>query len=140
VEEKHQESFYSTYNYVFHPSFKNINAKKQGTPLIKVIYLNTRKNVKSTIERMIVNYNSKKQRYKKLVFHHCTDSGNHIKLSTTKAKEMITSTMSTFDQLSDKGILSALVPENPCNEIDNLIRSSMEEYGDLDEETGEFYL
>jgi hypothetical protein len=30
------------------------------------------------------------------------------------------------------------VPENPCNEIDNLIRSSMEEYGDLDEETGEF--
>jgi hypothetical protein len=27
---------------------------------VKVIYLNTRKNVKSTIERMIVNYNSKK--------------------------------------------------------------------------------
>jgi hypothetical protein len=50
---------------------------------------------------------------------------------------MITSTMSTFDQLSDKGILSAIVPENPCK-IDNLIRSSMEEYGDLDEETGEF--
>jgi hypothetical protein len=30
------------------------------------------------------------------------------------------------------------VPENPCNEIDNLIRSSMEEYGDLDEETESF--
>jgi hypothetical protein len=27
---------------------------------VKVIYLNTRKNVKSTIERMIVNYNSQK--------------------------------------------------------------------------------
>jgi hypothetical protein len=48
---------------------------------------------------------------------------------------MITSTMSTFDQLSDKGILSAIGARNPCNEIDNLIRSSMEEYGDLDEET-----
>jgi hypothetical protein len=63
--------------------------------------------------------------------------GNHIKLSTTKAKEMITSTMSTFDQLSDKGILSASARKS-LYEIDNLIRSSMEEYGDLDEETGEF--
>jgi hypothetical protein len=63
--------------------------------------------------------------------------GNHIKLSTTKAKEMITSTMSTF-QLSDKGILSAISARKSLYEIDNLIRSSMEEYGDLDEETGEF--
>jgi hypothetical protein len=61
--------------------------------------------------------------------------GNHIKLSTTKAKEMITSTMSTFDQLSDKGILSAISARKSLYEIDNLIRSSMEEYGDLDEET-----
>jgi hypothetical protein len=61
--------------------------------------------------------------------------GNHIKLSTTK--EMITSTMSTFDQLSDKGILSAISARKSLYEIDNLIRSSMEEYGDLDEETGD---
>jgi hypothetical protein len=51
---------------------------------------------------------------------------------------MITSTMSTFDQLSDKGILSAISARKSLYEIDNLIRSSMEEYGDLDEETGEF--
>jgi hypothetical protein len=50
---------------------------------------------------------------------------------------MITSTMSTFDQLSDKGIL-AISARKSLYEIDNLIRSSMEEYGDLDEETGEF--
>jgi hypothetical protein len=50
---------------------------------------------------------------------------------------MITSTMSTFDQLSDKGILSAISARKSLYEIDNLIRSSMEEYGDL-EETGEF--
>jgi hypothetical protein len=39
--------------------------RRNKEPLdVKVIYLNTRKNVKSTIER-IVNYNSKKkQRYK----------------------------------------------------------------------------
>jgi hypothetical protein len=86
---------------------------------------------------MIVNYNPKKTTVQKLVFHHCTDSKEIIKLSTTKAKEMITSTMSTFDQLSDKGILSASARKS-LYEIDNLIRSSMEEYGDLDEETGEF--
>jgi hypothetical protein len=86
---------------------------------------------------MIVNYNSqKKQRYKIGVPSLYGFEGNHIKLSTTKAKEMITSTMSTFDQLSDKGILSAISARKSLYEIDNLIRSSMEEYGDLDEETG----
>jgi hypothetical protein len=35
--------------------------RRNKEPLdVKVIYLNTRKNVKSTIERMIVNYNPKK--------------------------------------------------------------------------------
>jgi hypothetical protein len=49
---------------------------------------------------------------------------------------MITSTMSTFDQLSDKGILSA-ISARKSHEIDNLILI----HGgirDLDEETGEF--
>jgi hypothetical protein len=39
--------------------------------------------------------------------------------------------MSTFDQLSDKGILSAISARKSLYEIDNLIRSSMEEYGIL---------
>jgi hypothetical protein len=48
--------------------------RRNKEPLdVKVIYLNTRKNVKSTIERMIVNYNSQNNGTK-LVFHHCTDS------------------------------------------------------------------
>jgi hypothetical protein len=85
---------------------------------------------------MIVNYNSKKTTVQKIGVPSLYGfEGNHIKLSTTKAKEMITSTMSTFDQLSDKGILSAISARKSLYEIDNLIRSSMEEYGDLDEET-----
>jgi hypothetical protein len=84
---------------------------------------------------MIVNYNSQKQRYKIGVPSLYGFEGNHIKLSTTKA-EVITSTMSTFDQLSDKA--GAISARKSLYEIDNLIRSSMEEYGDLDEETGEF--
>jgi hypothetical protein len=65
--------------------------RRNKEPLcVKVIYLNTRKNVKSTIERMIVNYNSqKKQRYKiGGVPSLYGFEGNHIKLST-EAKEMI---------------------------------------------------
>jgi hypothetical protein len=85
---------------------------------------------------MIVNYNSQKNNGTKIGVPSLYGfEGNHIKLSTT---EMITSTMSTFDQLSDKGILSAISARKSLYEIDNLIRSSMEEYGDLDEETGEF--
>jgi hypothetical protein len=54
---------------------------------------------------MIVNYNSQKTTVQKIGVPSLYGfEGNHIKLSTMKAKEMITSTMSTFDQLSDKGM------------------------------------
>jgi hypothetical protein len=76
--------------------------RRNKEPLDVSYLLNTRKNVKSTIERMIVNYNPKKTTVQKSVPSLYGFEGNHIKLSTTKAKEMITSTMSTFDQLSDK--------------------------------------
>jgi hypothetical protein len=44
-----------------------------------------------------------------------------------RRREMITSTMSTFDQLSDSE--RAISARKSLYEIDNLIRSSMEEYG-----------
>jgi sugar-specific transcriptional regulator TrmB len=136
-EENIRKSSFILHNYVISPLIQNKCEETRNPFDVKVIYLNTRKNVKSTIERMIVNYNSKKttvQNWCSIIVR----IRNHIKLSTTKAKEMITSTMSTFDQLSDKGILSAISARKSLYEIDNLIRSSMEEYGDLDEETGEF--
>jgi hypothetical protein len=62
--EENRKALYSTY-YVISPSFK-INAKKQGTLDVKVIHLNTRKNVKSTYERMIAVHNSQKNNGTKL--------------------------------------------------------------------------
>jgi hypothetical protein len=47
-----------------------------------------------------------------LVFHHCTSEGNHIKLSTTKAKESDNPTMKRSISYLDKVNLP-LVPENP---------------------------
>jgi hypothetical protein len=44
--------------------------RNKGPLDVKVIYLNTRKNVKSTIERMIVNYNSQKNFGTKIVPSH----------------------------------------------------------------------
>jgi hypothetical protein len=134
------KSSFILHNYVISPLIQKINAKKQGTPFdVKVIYLNTRKNVKSTIERMIVNYNSQKNGGTKIGVPSLYGvEGNHVKLSAPKAKALITSTMSSFDHLSEKGILSAVSGRKSLYEIDNLIRNSMQEYGDLDEETGEF--
>jgi hypothetical protein len=86
---------------------------------------------------MIVNYNSKKNNGKIGVPSLYGFEGNHIKAIHYEGEGDDNSTMSTFDQLSDKGILSASARKS-LYEIDNLIRSSMEEYGDLDEETGEF--
>jgi hypothetical protein len=86
---------------------------------------------------MIVNYNSQKNNGTKIGVPSLYGFEKSYKAIHYEGDEM-TSTMSTFDQLSDKGILSAISARKSLYEIDNLIRSSMEEYGDLDEETGEF--
>lgn len=134
------KSSFILHNYVISPLIQKLGAAKSGTPFdVKVIYLNTRKNIKSTIERMIVNYSSQKNGGNKIGVPSLYGfEGNHAKLTGAKAKSIISSTMSTFDSLSEKGILSAVSARKSMYEIDNLIRASMEEYGDLDEETGEF--
>lgn len=134
------KSSFILHNYVISPLIQKLGAKKAGTPFdVKVIYLNTRKNIKSTIERMIVNYSSQKNGGNKVGVPSLYGfEGNHLKLTGPKAKDIISKTMSTFDSLSEKGILSAVSARKSMYEIDNLIRDSMEEYGTLDEETGEF--
>jgi hypothetical protein len=65
VEEKHQEKLFILHNYVISPLIQKNKCEETRNPFdVKVIYLNTRKNVKSTIERMIVNYNSQKKNNK----------------------------------------------------------------------------
>lgn len=134
------KSSFILHNYVISPLIQKINAKKNETPFdVKVIYLNTRKNVKSTIERMIVNYNSQKNSGTKIGVPSLYGyEGNHIKLSGQKAKSIISTSMSIFAGLSEKGILSTVSTRKSIYEIDNLIRASMEEYGELDDDTGEF--
>lgn len=134
------KSSFILHNYVISPLVQKINAKKNETPFdVKVIYLNTRKNIKSTIERMIVNYNSQKNGGTKIGVPSLYGyEGNHIKLSGAKAKSIISSSMATFDTLSEKGILSAVSSRKSMYEIDNLIRDFMSEYGELDEDSGEF--
>jgi hypothetical protein len=87
---------------------------------------------------MIVNYNSQKNNGTKRCSIIVRIRRKSYKAIHYEGEGDDNSTMSTFDQLSDKGILSAISARKSLYEIDNLIRSSMEEYGDLDEETGEF--
>lgn len=134
------KSSFILHNYVISPLIQKINAKKQEKPFdVKVIYLSTRRNIKTTIERMVVNHNSQKQKGLKLGVPTLYGfEGNHKTISSTKAKSIITSSLTTFDHLSEMGILSVVCARKSMYEIDNIIRASMEEYGDLDEETGEF--
>jgi len=134
------KSSFILHNYVISPLIQKLGAKNLGTPFdVKVIYLNTRKNIKSTIERMIVNYISQKHAGNKIGVPSLYGfEGSHAKLSGAKARSLISNTMNIFDKLSEKGLLSAVSSRKSMYEIDNLIRSSMEEYGTLDEETGEF--
>ena len=50
-------------NYVIDPLMQRINAGKKRKPFkLRVIYVNSRKNSKTTIERMVVNYLSNKNK------------------------------------------------------------------------------
>lgn len=134
------KSSFILHNYVISPLVQKITAKKKEMPFdVKVIYLSTRRNIKTTIERMLVNFNSNKLNGTKIgvptLYNY---EGNHKIISSAKAKTIITTTLTTFDHLTEMGILSVICARKSLYEIDDLIRTSMEEYGDLDEETGEF--
>lgn len=134
------KSSFILYNYVISPLLQKIKAKANNKPFdLKVIYLNTRKNTRSTLERMIVNYYSSKSGGNKIGVPSLYGlEGKHVSISREGAKELISTTMTTFDTLVEKGILSVSPAKKSLYEVDNLIRSTMLEYGTMDDEHGEF--
>lgn len=134
------KSSFILHNYVISPLIQKLQASKENTPCdVKVMYLNTRKNVKTTLERMIVNFSSQKNGGNKIGVPTLYGlDGPHKKLSVEKCKSIIGTSMNTFNTLSEKGFLNVISAKKSIYEIDSIIRSSMEEYGTLDESTGEF--
>jgi len=127
-------------NYVISPIIQKLAAKKEGKPFdLKILYLNTRRNAKTTIERMIVNYISQKNGGTKIGVPSLYGfDGNHAKITSVKAKSIISSAMNVFEKFAEKGILTTISSRKSMYEVDNIIRETMEEYGEYDEETGVF--
>lgn len=123
-------------NYVISPIIQKLAAKKNGAPFdLKVVYINTRKNAKATIERMIVNYISQKNGGNKVGVPSLYGyEGTHAKMSSTQSKTLISSAMNIFDAFTEKGILNTITARKSLYEVDSIIRDSMAEYGEYDEE------
>lgn len=127
-------------NYVISPLVQKISAKKNNTPFdVKIIYISTRKNIKTTIERMVVNFNANKNSGTKIGVPTLYGfEGSHAKASVELSKSIVSTTLTTLDGLVDKGLLTVSCTSKTLNEIEVIIRSSMEEYGSYDVESRTF--
>ena len=127
-------------NYVNYPLLKRATSKADNKKIdIKVIYINTKKTVKSTLEKLIVNYAANKHGLCKLGVPTLYNlSGSHEKISRGLAKNVISSVMSAYDQFSEKGILTLSAGRKSIYEITQLIKASLAEYGEYNEELEEF--
>lgn len=127
-------------NYVISPLIQHLEAKKAGNDVdLKIIYINTRRTIKSTMEKMVVNYVSQRNGGNKIglpsLYRY---EGNHIRLSLDKSKAIMGSTMNTFDKLVENGTLNVEGGNKTLYQLDDFISRSLEEYGEFDEELGEF--
>jgi len=132
------KSSFMLYNYVTSPILQFIkNVKTAKAFQTHIVYLNTRRNAKTTIERMVVNYVSAKSKGNKLgVPSLYSLSGKHAKVGKVQAKKILTSTMGVFNTLIEKNKLTVLSAKKTVFEIEDLVIALMEQYGtfgDVDE-------
>jgi len=127
-------------NYVISPIVQKISAKRNDTPFdVKVVYINTRKSVKNIMERLIVNYLSYKNNGTKLGVPSLYGyEGRHQYMSSKASKGHIAKTMGVFDTFVDRGFLNVITSRRTIFEIENIIRTTMDEYGTLDTESDTF--
>lgn len=126
-------------NYVISPLLQRLNAGSSNPFELKVIYINTRKNPKATMERMVVNYISTKSKGNKIGVPTLYGyDGPHVKMSKEGARKALASTMDALDAFVNKGYLNVVIGKKTVFEIEELIMKSMEEYGTYDSETKVF--
>jgi len=125
------KSSFMLHNYITSPLIQRITTGKTEKPFkTHVIYINSRKSAKATIERMVVNYVSTKNKGNKLGVPSLYGfQGRHAKISPEKAKAVLTSTMGIFDTLINKHILTVLSAKKTIFEIEDVVQSVMSQYG-----------
>ena len=127
-------------NYVISPILQKKKAAGSDADFrIKLIYFSTRKTPKATIERMIVNYVSNTNKGTKIGVPSIYGlPGRNKRVSTALSKKITTSALAVFDKFSEKDYLTVVGNKKGVFEIESIVHSSMDQYGLIDDETGEF--
>jgi hypothetical protein len=128
-------------NYVTSPIYQKSYAKSKGKPFdIRILYINTRKNLKSTIERMIVNYTSYASGGSKIGVPALYGyRGNEYPLTASKAKKLVSKAMNVFDVFVEKGFLTVSTGRKSLFEIEQLINETFSELGEFDDDGSFIY-
>lgn len=119
-------------NYVISPLVQKVKAKKAGLNVdIKVIYINTKHNLKQTMDKMVVNYASQQMGGTKISIPSIYGyKGIHAKVDIEGAKNLLSGTFNVFDTLVNKGILNVLTGKRSLLEIGSFITNILEEMGE----------
>jgi hypothetical protein len=128
-------------NYVTSPIHQKEYAKKKGKPFdVKILYINTRKNLKTTIERMIVNYTSYASNGSKIGVPALYGyRGSEYHLTVSKGKKVVSKAMSLFNVFVEKGYLAISTGRKSIVEIEQLINETFAELGEFDSEGSFIY-
>lgn len=128
-------------NYVTSPIHQKRYAKTNGTPFdVKILYINTRKSLNNTIERMIVNYTSHAAKGSKIgVPSLYGKRGSEYDLSPSKAKKIVSQAMGLFDVFVEKGYLTIATGRKSLYEIEQLISETFSELGEFDDDGSFMY-
>ena len=128
-------------NYVTSPIYQKSYAKTNNTPFdVKILYINTRKTLKATMERMIVNYTSYATDGSKVGVPALYGySGSEYLLSKARGRKVVSKALNLFNVCVEKGYLTVSTGRKSLFEIEQLIAETLGELGEFDEEGSFIY-
>lgn len=126
-------------NYVISPFYQKrmlLKAKKPSFD-IKVVYISARRNLKMTMEKMMVNYTANFNGGSRISIP-ALYGGIGTNLSVKEAQKHISGSLNLFDAVAKKGYLHLHTGRKSVFEVEELITSAMSELGSLNDDDGSF--
>ena len=133
--------YFILYAYVISPLLQYMQAKKRKQEMpLNIVYINTRRSLKTIMERMILNYISALKKGNKLSIYslYNLEGKGVLRVSKDYSKKITNKIASLFDKLMENGTLSIFSGKRYIDEIESLIASSLVKYGKYDMEESRF--
>lgn len=127
-------------NYIISPLLQKEKANKFEDRLdVNILYFSTKRSMKLTIERMIVNYFSQKDRGSKLSIsdlygYNKTKGG----ISKAKSKAIIISALKHFNMLEKTEVIDVFSGKKTVDSLRDIIHDKMERYGSFSSDWRDF--